>query len=43
MEIGNIFKTNKEIKERKAELKRREKKRLNPKEVKKRLINFLKI
>ena len=42
MEIGTIFKTNKEIKERKAELKRREKKRLSPKEVKKTLIDFLK-
>jgi len=43
MEIGSIYKTNKEIKERKAELKRRNKKRLSPKEVKKRLIDFLKI
>ena len=42
MEIGTIYKTNKEIKERKAELKRRNKKRLSPKEVKKRLIDFLK-
>ena len=42
MEIGSIYKTNKEIKERKAELKRRNKKRLSPKEVNKRLIDFLK-
>ena len=41
MQIGSIYKSNQEIKERKAELKERKKNRLNPEETKKKLIDYL--
>jgi spore cortex formation protein SpoVR/YcgB (stage V sporulation) len=40
--IGNIYKSEKEIQERKDEIKKREENRKSPKETKKDLIKFLK-
>lgn len=39
--IGNIYKSEKEIQERKDEIKKREEKRKSPKETKDNLIKFL--
>ena len=42
MSLGSIYKSEKEIKERKAEIKKRDKKRKSPEQNKKEILKYLK-
>jgi len=42
MSLGSIYKSNEEIEERKAEIKKREKKRKSPEQNKKEMLKYLK-